>query len=171
LFAGIGLLLLALLFAAVMAGRGGDPRPSPPEAAGASASPTPVRPPPPVLPPPPPPGESPERQALLKARKFAKDHPDDFEGQLREYGDLTLLSDKTELGAEARKAVEDLHARERQAVVKALAALNAEIAGPLEREEFGAALKTIEAAKNRVPGTQWKLAAEKREREVGELLY
>src|SRR5205823_12368857 len=56
-------------------------------------------------------------------------------------------------------------------VTKGMTELNVEIAGPLEREEFGAVLKTIETAKSRVPGTQWKLAVEKREREVGELSY
>ena len=133
-------------------------------------------PPPPIIPgmtnpPPPPPSDSPERQALLKARRYAQEHPEDLDGQLREYGDLTLLADKTELGAEARKAVEVLTSRQRVAVDRGLATLETELAEPLKRGDYGPVLKTLDAAASRLPGAQWKLAVEKREREVRDDLF
>jgi hypothetical protein len=120
---------------------------------------------------PPPSGETPERLTLKKAQQYAREHPDDIEGQLREFGDLSLLSDKSDAGAEARRTVEALQARERQMVTQGLSALNAEIDAPLKREDFGTVNKALNDAKTRIAGTQWKLAVERRQREVGEQLY
>lgn len=133
-------------------------------------------PPPPMTlgmpnPPPPPSADSPERQALLRARKYAKDNPEDLEGQLREYGDLTLLADKTELGNEARKAVETLTTRQRDVIDRGMKTLEAEIDGPLRGGDYGAVLKKLEDASSRISGAQWKLALEKRERTVREDIF
>jgi hypothetical protein len=117
-----------------------------------------------------PPSDSPAFQALRKAVKFAREHPDDLEGQLREYGDLVLLEDKTEAGAEARRAVEALHGRERQAAELGIAALDRDLAELLRREEFEKVLQSVEAAKSKKPGTAWKFAVEKREREIRDQL-
>lgn len=164
---GVALVLLMVL--------SGKPAPEPPPEPPVTTR---RLPPPPVVPgiphpppPPPPPSDSPERQALLQARKYAQEHPDDLEGQLREYGDLTLLADKTELGAEARKAVELLTARQRVAIDRGLAVLETDIGEPLRRGDYGVVLKAIDAAERRVPGAQWKLALEKREREVREEIF
>ncbi|MBI3857852.1 MAG: M24 family metallopeptidase, partial [Planctomycetes bacterium] len=122
----------------------------------------------PPRPPPPPgaPADSPERQALRKAQQYAREHPDDLEGQLREFGDLTLLADKTDAGAEARKTMDSLQTRQRQIVEKGVAALDAELAAPLGRGDFAIALKTLEGARSRIAGALWKGAVEKRDREI-----
>jgi hypothetical protein len=181
MIAGIGLAAAALLAAVLMLSGSPAPSPTPPAPPPAVVKgpvppppPAVVKPPPAVKPPPvvpPPSGESPERQTLKKAQQYVRDHPDDIEGQLREFSDLSLLSDKTDVGAEARKTVEALQAREREMVALGLAALNAEIEGPLKREEFGVVNRAITIAKTRIGGTQWKLAVERRQREVGEQLY
>jgi hypothetical protein len=130
------------------------------------------KPPPRVdLPPPPPPGDSPQKQAFKKAQQFAREHPDDVDGQLKLFGDLSLLEDRTEIGAEARKTVEALQLRQRQAVEKGLAALEPEIADPIRREDYGKVFRLIEAAGSRLAGAQWKLALEKRELEIREKLF
>src|SRR5205814_863545 len=49
-----------------------------------------------------------------------------------------------------------------------MASLDAEIQGALQREEFGAVNRVLESAKTRLPGPQWKVAVEKRQRELGE---
>ncbi len=169
LVAGVVVAIVAVLAAALMMGQG---RTTPPEEPKAAPPPTART----VVPPPPPPSQkpsadSPERQILKKAQQYAREHPDDLEGQLREFSDLSLLSDKTDVGDEARKAVEALQARERQLVAQGLAALNSEIEGPLKREDFGPVNKAIDAARIRIGGTQWKLALERRQREIGELVY
>jgi hypothetical protein len=173
LLAGIGLGVAALLLAVLVLGRGASPNPSPPEDP-TPAPPAPVgrsglRPPPPA--PPRPAQDFPERQTLKKAQQYAREHPHDLEGQLREYNDLSLLSDPTEVGAEARKAVESLQAREREIVAQGLAALNAQIDGPLKRGDFGSVNRALADAKTRIGGTQWKLAVERRQREVDERLF
>lgn len=168
--AAAAVVVVAILLLLVFSGK---PTPEPPPEAPVAPR---KVPPPPVHvgtphPPPPPSTDSPERQALLKARKYAQDHPDDLEGQLREYGDLTLLADKTELGTEARKAVETLTARQRFAVERGMEAVEKEIDGPLRSGDYGEVLKKLEAASSRIPGAQWKLALEKREGSVREEIF
>jgi hypothetical protein len=160
--AGAGLAVAAILAAVLMTGRGTPPRE--PTAAPTSTGHSGLRPPPH----PRPVGDSPERQLLKRAQQYAREHPDDLEGQLREFGDLSLLSDKTEVGAEARRTVEALQVRERDLVAQGMALLNGEIDAPLQREDFGAVNRTLHAAKARSPGTQWKLAVERRQGEVAE---
>jgi len=165
---GIGILLLVLF--------SGKPAPEPPPDPPVAPR---KLPPPPVIggmpnpppPPPPPTTDSPERLALLKARKYAQEHPEDLEGQLREYNDLTLLADKTELGTEARKAVEILNGRQRVAIDRGLTALETEIAEALKRGDYGVVLKAIDAASTRIPGAQWKLALDKREGAVRQEIF
>jgi hypothetical protein len=174
-----GAVVLGIVLLVVFSGKPAPP-PPPPDPVVVPKKPPPLpialptRPPPPPPPAPPPPPssvDSPERQALAKARKYALEHPDDLEGQLREFGDLTLLADKTEIGVEARKTVDSLTARQRQEIERGMASLEAEIGESLKRGEFGTVLKVLQAAGPRVPGTQWKLAVEKRERIVREDLF
>ncbi|HVE42490.1 MAG TPA: hypothetical protein VNM14_21600 [Planctomycetota bacterium] len=168
---GVGFAVVAVLAAALMMGRGPTPSSAPPEEPRQQPPPLARNIPPPPPPPPKPAGDSPERQILKKAQQYAREHPDDLEGQLREFSDLSLLSDKTDVGSEARKAVEALQGRERQMVTQGLAALNSEIEEPLKREDFGTVNKALDAARTRISGTQWKLALERRQREIGDLVY
>lgn len=116
---------------------------------------------------PPPPGpDSPAGQALENARKFAREHPDDLFGQLRAFEDLTLQADQGPAGTEARKEVQSLRQRSKEAIARTLAAVNQEIAGPLAREEFGAAFDALEASKARLEWPEWKLEVDHRIGEV-----
>src|SRR5204863_3904393 len=60
--------------------------------------------------------------ALQKAALYEKENPHDLDGQIREYSDLTLLADRGEAGAEAKRKVEALRARDGEAVRLALEA-------------------------------------------------
>jgi len=165
LLAGVGLAVAAVAAAALLMGRNATPAPATHE----EPKPTPmgqngIRP----TPSPMPAGDSPERLLLKKAQQYAREHPNDIDGQLRAFGDLTLLSDKTEVGAEARRTIETLQVRERDIVAQGIALLNGEIDAPLQREDFGAVNRTLQAAKTRSAGTQWKLAVERRLAEIAD---
>jgi len=108
----------------------------------------------------------PQRIALKKAQDYARAHPDDLFGQLQAYEDLTLLGDKGEAGAEARKAAQALRVRGKDAIERGLASLQSEIAGALGREAFGTALDFLEAARGRMGWPEWKLALDKVTRDL-----
>ncbi|RPH52149.1 MAG: hypothetical protein EHM91_00500, partial [Planctomycetota bacterium] len=144
--------------------RPADRTPAPPRVQPPAVVKAPTHPPPPMT-------DSPQKQALLQARQYARDNPDDLEGQLRLFGDLSLLEDKTEIGAEARKTAEVLQLKQRHAVEQGLAAVGAELADPLVREDYGKAQRVLDAARSRIPGAQWKLALEKREQEIREKMF
>lgn len=129
---------------------------TPPEAAAAAA---------PLSPPPAGPMK-PEEVALETAHEFAKDHPEDVAGQVREYDKVRWEFDGTPAAKEAAKVLEELKGRLRGRLETDLAALEKEIEGPLSREEFGAVLGTIEEARNRLESQDWKLALDRRIREI-----
>jgi hypothetical protein len=152
--AGVGAAVILILLMAV--GGGGEkntprkdaPKPSPTEEPGRPGTPA--------------------QEALRKARKFAVENPEDLEGQLREFQEVAFKDDKGESGEAARKAMAAIRDRQREAAERAGAALDGEIAGPLDREDFAAALRLVQAAKARMPGAPW--AFEKRERAVRDRL-
>ncbi len=103
---------------------------------------------------------------LDEARAYARSHPDDLEGQIRRFEEIAFRGDQTPDGAEAKREVEALRKRELDAIKIDLATLEAELAGPLAGEAFGEAGRRLDAARHRQRGSQWKLAVEKREREI-----
>ncbi|MBV8878968.1 MAG: hypothetical protein JO332_03280, partial [Planctomycetaceae bacterium] len=133
-------------------------RTSPPAADVGGAPPSP---PPPVVARPSAPTESPALAALKKAALYEKENPSDLDGQIREYSDLTLLGDRGEAGAEARRKVDALRARDNETVKQGMDALQKEIDGLRTPEQLREALKIVEAAKTRLASTSWKLAVEK----------
>jgi hypothetical protein len=147
---GVGLVILAAVLMS-----GGHPAPPPPE---------------PEKRPPPPKAvvatKKPEASPLDDVRRYAREQPDDLEGQIKRFEDLAFANDQTSVGAEARKEVEALRARERGAIERDMATLEREIAGPIAAEAFADVLRSIETARHRQRGSQWKLAIEKRIREV-----
>ncbi len=125
----------------------------------------------PEVPPPPaivktPPKETSAQLALKDAQQFAREHPDDLDGQLKRYGDLGLISDKASAGIEARRAVEALRAREQEMAERLAKALEAELEAPLKREEYGAVLRSLDSARSRMGGARWIFQVERREADV-----
>jgi hypothetical protein len=151
---------IILLLVIVMISQGGkkdvrDPDPGPSPGAGPGIPPGPR----------PSPVETPAQAALKRAAKYAQDYPDDLDGQIQAYDDLTLKEDKGEWGTEARRKVEALKARDNDNVARALQTLNQEITPLLREEQYGDALRTIEANKYRL-STSGRLAFEKRASEI-----
>ncbi len=110
--------------------------------------------------------ETPGPMALRKARRFAQDHPEDLEGQLRAFEEAAFKDDKGEAGEAARKAMAAVRERQREAAKRAGAALDARIADPLGREDFAGALRLVEEAKPQTAGAAWRFVVEERERDV-----
>jgi hypothetical protein len=152
---------VVLLVAIVLLSQGGTPTP-------AVEPPTPPGVPPPVVKI----GasESPAQAALKKAARYAQDHPQDLDGQIREYSDLVLLADQGDCGAEARRKIEVLRARDNEAVHRGLESLETEISALLTPAKYADAIGIVESAKGRMASTAWKLAVEKRASELRTLL-
>jgi hypothetical protein len=104
--------------------------------------------------------------ALQDAQQYAREHPDDLDGQLRRFGDLGLIGDKTSAGSEARKAVEALRLREQEMAARLMTALEAELAAPLKGEDYDVVLRSLDSAKSRMSGARWSFLIEKREGDV-----
>lgn len=105
---------------------------------------------------------TPAALALRKAKDFARKSPNDLFAQLKFFEDKALLDDKTEIGAEARRAAQDVRAKGKEAVDKAFAALDTELVGPLGREEFSTAFARLDGARTALEWPEWKTAVEKR---------
>lgn len=154
--------LLVILIVVLLSGKSEPPSPPPTRTLEKPVSKLPSNPQQPAKP------DGPAARALKKAQDFARANPEDLFGQLREYEDLTLLEDKSEAGAEARKAAQALRQRGKEAVERAAAALDPDIAGLLGQERFGAAIDALEAARARMGWPEWKLALDRKTREVQE---
>lgn len=130
--------------------------------------------PPPPVPPPPivrrtlP--DSPAQVALKKASQYAQDYPSDLDGQIKAFSDLSLLEDKGEFGAEARRKVEALRVRDNETVKRGMESLEIEIDALTKSQKYADAIQIVEAAKSRIASTAWKLAVEKRASELRTLL-
>lgn len=112
--------------------------------------------------------ETAAQEAFRKARQVALDHPDDLEAQMRAYGDLALLEDSGEAGKEARKVLEALRAREREAAERAARGLDTEIDALTAREDYAGAVRLVQSAKARMAGAPWASAVAERERKLGD---
>jgi hypothetical protein len=111
------------------------------------------------------PALTPAARSLQKAREFARQSPNDLFAQLKFFEDPILQDDRTETGAEARRAAQEIRARGKEAVERAIGSLDNELVGALGREEFSAGFAQLEAAKSRMEWPEWKLAVDKRSRE------
>jgi len=132
-----------------------------PKAAPPPSNPSPRR-------PPPNPAESaiaqndPPHVALKSALEYARTHPDDLFGQLRQFEDLTLAGDKGDAGDEARRLSQVLRARGKGAVEQELARLDVELAGPLSREAFSSGLDLLKSKASQMDWPDWKFGINKR---------
>lgn len=124
--------------------------------------------------PPPDPAETvaaqgdPAHTALRRAREYARTHPDDLIGQLREFEDLTLAGDKGDAGDEARRLSQVLRARGKEAVERALTSLDVELSGPLGREEFSSALDLLKSKTLQMEWPDWKFGIHQRSLDIEE---
>lgn len=107
-----------------------------------------------------------DQQLLDEARKFAADHADDLGGQIEAYQKVVWKFEKGDSATEAKREIATLKEKIAGKVNAGLAELEREIEEPLKQESFGATIKIVDAAAGRVPGTEWKLAVDRRSREI-----
>jgi len=153
-----GAALVALVAFLLLSGRSTPPpEPAPPKKASTSPAPAPVTASAP---------KAPDAGPLEAPRRYAREHPDDIEGQIKRFEDVAFKFDGSAAGAEARKEIELLRAREREAVERDLLIVNREISDLIGAERFGQVFDILSNAKHRQRGSQWKLALGKRVREI-----
>ncbi len=106
--------------------------------------------------------------ALEKAHEYAKAKPDDLPGRIERLKEVVWGPgfERTPAADLAQKEMAVLKGKLAEAMVPALAKLDGEIRGPVEREEFKAAFDLLEAAKGRVADPAWGLEVAKKIREL-----
>lgn len=124
----------------------------------------------PAPPGPRPPADGPDRKALESARAWARSHPQDLVGQLREFQNVVFDHDRTPSAAEAQKEIVRVKAEIRGHVESAMAALEREIQAPIASRDYRSALTIVERAAKRLPYPDWELARTKREHEIRNLI-
>jgi hypothetical protein len=105
-------------------------------------------------------------ESLRLARAFVRAHPDDLSGQIALYEKAKWDVDKTPHYEAFKKELEALIARQRKSFAPELERLDQEAKGPLDREEFRAALDLWEKARPRHPVDEWTLVVDKKMGEV-----
>jgi hypothetical protein len=163
---GIAVLLLGGLLLAVVLSSGG------------SASPRPITPPSarPEIPreKPSSPGPSPEegrrdaaaREALRKAKEFAQAHPNDFDGQIRQWQAALLDAERSGFELEVRRELEKIQARAREALARDLEGLGRDVRAAGSRKEWKAALDLLAQARPRKSSPEWTGGIEGLERDL-----
>jgi hypothetical protein len=162
-----GAVILVLILAGVFLSRSGSPTPE----GGSSttqAPPAVVDPPRPI--PPPRIENTAARKALDAAREWAKAHPEDLSGQIREYTSVALQFDRSPEGREAQAETDRIKAVVKSLVASALNELDRDVRPFVERGDLAGALRTLEAAEKRLPLAEWGVALKSRSSEVREKL-
>ncbi len=151
LIAGIGggALLLVVVLVLALSGKK--------EPGGAAEDP--VKPAPPLKP-----GEA----ALKRAQDFCGSNPADFDGQVRAWEEAVRQAQGTPRHEEARKELAALAARQKDVIENQWIAFESELRGPLEREEFKAALDACERSAPLFNARAWKDRVGVRIKEVRE---
>jgi hypothetical protein len=126
-------------------------RPQPPSSGGVPPTP----PPPPVADA----GRAAEaRRQFDQARSWAASNPDDFAGQIERFQKLAWIPDVPAVAEDARRELEASQARQAKRVAKDLADLDARLKPQTDRGEYGAAIRALEAERNRHALQDWTLA-------------
>lgn len=110
--------------------------------------------------------KTPDQQLLDEARKFAADHAEDLGGQIEAYQKVVWKFEKGDAATDAKREIAALKEKIAEKVKAGLADLEKEIEEPLGKESFGAAIKIVDAAAAKAVGTEFKLAVDKRSREI-----
>jgi hypothetical protein len=107
-----------------------------------------------------------EEEAQAAFRKAEGLPPEDFSAQIRAFDDIVWKFEGTKSAEEARKRVEAVKGKLREAVKAAGTAIDGEVRPRLEREEFGAALAEIEKGRAKFEAPEWRIELDRRVREV-----
>lgn len=86
-------------------------------------------------------------QALEAAQLFARDNPEDLQGQIERFDKVVWDWDATAAAGEAKKTSEGLKARLKESIEKKFAEVEEQIGAPLGREEFRLALDLLDRAR------------------------
>lgn len=156
--AGVGgaLLLVVLL---VVFGKSDPPPPPPPKKTPAPA----------VVekkPATPSPAEAPAREAVQNARAFATKNPRDLEGQISAWRDACDAAAGTTLSAEARRELDAVLARRKDAIPKEWEELQQQARSHVDAAQYPAAIDVLQAARARYSVSEWTLPLDRR---IGEL--
>lgn len=106
------------------------------------------------------------RKALDAARRFAREHPDDLSGQVREFTSVALQFDRTPEGKEASKEADRLKSATAERVMVAMAQLENSIKPLLDKSDFAGAINLLEAAEKKLALSEWEIAVKNRTAEV-----
>ena len=101
-------------------------------------------------------------EALRKARDYGRVHADDLPGQLSLFDAAVRAAADTGYAVTAARERDALQERQQAQLKARLEQLDAEVRAACDREEFGAALKLIDAAQPRTPSPE--LTAELQQR-------
>jgi len=105
---------------------------------------------------------SPARADLEKAREYAKAHPEDLRGRMKQFTDLTWKWEGSDVAAEAAKEAEAVKALILDQVKVWMDEAEAQIQDLLAKGDPYAAAKKMESLKPTHDLAQWNLAVEKR---------
>jgi hypothetical protein len=106
------------------------------------------------------------KASLAKAIESETRAPTDFEASATLYEQALWDAKETPVHPEAKRRMEALRARQRQAYVDELSPLAEQVRGLLDKEQFGAAIEALETAKLRKAAPPWKALLDERLEEV-----
>jgi hypothetical protein len=110
--------------------------------------------------------DRPAREALEKARALAKAEPANLAAQVEAWRKAASACVGTPLAEEARRELDLLLARQKEASTADLAPLDAEVQAACAGEEFKRALDVLEGARRRYASSDWTQAVDARIRDV-----
>jgi hypothetical protein len=155
---GAGVLAVVVLVLVLSLGGKAPPAPSAPPAPPPVAEEPKKKPPVPAAP-------GADLAALEAVRQWAAAHPADLGGHMSRLQELRFKHESSEA---VKTDIEALRRRIDDTVHDELAKLEASIAGPLARKDFGEALRILEQAEKRLALPEWTLAVGKRQRGLRE---
>jgi len=104
--------------------------------------------------------------ALKTARDFSKANPEDLAGKIRQYEEAVRASQGTSFLKDAERELQLLQASAGERRAAELALLDEPVSAARAREEFGAAIGILEAARKRRAEPDWSMAIDRKIQEV-----
>jgi hypothetical protein len=100
------------------------------------------------------------RDALAKAREFARANPKDGEGQAQRWRDALLAAERTGYEQEAKRELEKCQAAARETAAQELRDLEREVQTHVDKSEFKAALDALSRRRSRPGMPEWAAAVD-----------